>query len=368
VLSARTRLLSLLVFLAKPVVLGAQMAETRLDPAVASLNEEFGRIYTVRELADGRVLITDNSTSGRLVAADLVTGEVREIGRAGNGPGEYQHPAGRLIPLAADSTLFTSGARPPRWVLLSGSNIVGSAPPDSRAVLLAGNAVGADTLGNVLANRESGTIRRDGPYSVLRVSGVRVNRRTGRVDTIATMRGAEMSNRQVGTAAKPFMISTQVVFSTAEQSMLFADGWIAVVRIQPYHIEWVSPDGRRLLGPDLGWKPVKVDAREKQAYEARVSKRLGQKVDYSHAPWSASIPPIRQSPLLAGPEGNVWIARSLWSGMEDTRYDIVDRRGMLVGRVVMPTNERIVGFGKAVVYVAVSDDDGIERLRKHPWP
>jgi hypothetical protein len=46
----------------------------------------------------------------------------------------------------------------------------------------------------------------------------------------------------------------------------------------------------------------------------------------------------------------------------------VNRRGGLDGQLVLATNERVVGFGARSVYLSVTDDDGIQRLRRHPWP
>jgi hypothetical protein len=340
----------------------------RLKPPIASLAEEFGSIRAVRELADGRVLITDNSSASRLVVADFTTGTVREFGHAGNGPGEYQHPADRLLPLPDDSTLFTSGSRPTRWVVLHGADVVASVPMDSRAFLAANSAIGADASGNVLSNRVIGTMKYDGPYSLLEVAAIRANRPTGRVDTVAILRGAEMSNRQVGTAAKPFMISTQANFSVPEQATLFPDGWIAIVRLAPYHIEWIAPEGKRIIGPDLGWKRVEVDDREKRAYGARIAKRSASAFDHSRDPWAAVVPPIRSTAMIRTADGNLLIPRSQWSGMEGNRYDLVDRRGFRLGQLIVGDAERVIGFGRSAIYVAVADDDGIERLKKHPWP
>ena len=356
------------LLLVGPCLAGAQAREIRLKPVTASLNEEFGFIRAVRELADGRVLITDNSSSSRLVVADLTTSAVKELGRAGNGPREYQNPPDRLLPLPNDSTLLTSGGRPPRWVILHGAEVIESLPMDSRPFLAANNAIGADTQGNVLANRAVGTMKYDGPFSLQRNAAIRANRRTGRVDTVAMLRGAEMSNRQVGTAARPFMISRQANFSVPEQAMLFADGWIAVVRLVPYHVEWISPEGKVTTGPDLGWKPIKLDDREKAAYTARMSKRVDGPVDNSRDPWVEFVPPIRTTAVIAAADGSVLIPRSQWTGMEDNRYDLVDRRGFLIGQLVIGDAERVVGFGRAAIYVAVADSDGIERLKKHPWP
>lgn len=356
----------LLVALA-PAFLSAQGSPLALTAPIGRLDEEFGRIYSVRELADGRVLISDNSNASRLVVADLVAGNVKELGRVGNGPGEYQHPAGRLLALPDDSTLFVSGGRPPRWLVLHGARIVATVPADDRAFLAANNAVGADDDGNVLANRTTGGGGSNGRRPQV-VSAIIANRRTGRIDTVTRMTGLRMSIRQAGTAQRPFWIETQLNYSVAEQSMLFPDGWIATVRVDPYRVDWRAPSGHVTLGPDLGWKSPPVDAREKAAFSARVSRRVGSSVNHDNDPWTVTVPPIRSNPLLAMPDGSVLVLRSQWSGMESNRYDIVDRRGRLAGFLSLANEERVVGFGRGAVYIAIADDDGIERLRKHSWP
>ena len=41
---------------------------------------------------------------------------------------------------------------------------------------------------------------------------------------------------------------------------------------------------------------------------------------------------------------------------------------LVLGPLSMSPNERIVSLGAKSAYVAVTDDDGIQRLRRHPWP
>ena len=84
-------------------------------------------------------------------------------------------------------------------------------------------------------------------------------------------------------------------------------------------------------------------------------------------PWADRLAPIRTG-TLATPEGSILIARSQWSQVTDTRYDLVDRSGRLIGQLAMPDSERVVGFGPRSIYVAVTDGDGFQRLRRHPWP
>ena len=52
----------------------------------------------------------------------------------------------------------------------------------------------------------------------------------------------------------------------------------------------------------------------------------------------------------------------------EPRYDVIDRRGVVNGQLVLEPNERLVGFGARSVYVVERDADDIERIRRHPWP
>ena len=76
----------------------------RLTTADAVLPREFSQIRGVRELRDGRLLVTD-WTDEVLLVVDLRTGGVRQLGRKGSGPTEYRLPAA-LLPLPGDSTLL----------------------------------------------------------------------------------------------------------------------------------------------------------------------------------------------------------------------------------------------------------------------
>jgi hypothetical protein len=75
--------------LVAPAFLAAQQpSRFTLAPATTSLREEFSNLAWVRELKDGRVIITD-SRDERIVVADLRAGSVQQIGRKGRGPNEY---------------------------------------------------------------------------------------------------------------------------------------------------------------------------------------------------------------------------------------------------------------------------------------
>ena len=322
-----------------------------LRPADATLGEPFTSIYSIRELADGRLLISDNGNETRLVVADLRGDAVRTLGRQGSGPGEYRQ-AGKLFALTHDSTLLMDGDRSRRWLVLVRDSIVKTLAPDDPAVgAVPGDVFGVDSSGHVLSIRGSGADQLSREVSRLRNVAILSSRRGAKPDTILELRGYDQHVRF--NAARSFSIHTMLMGSAEEQVQLFEDGWIGIVRVEPYHVEWRRPDGRIIRGPDLPWEAPRSNATEKRADP--------------DAPWADRLAPIRRG-SHGTPEGNILIARSRWSKVTDTRYDLVDRSGRLIGQLAMPGSERVVGFGPRSVYIVTTDGDGFQRLRRHPWP
>src|SRR5687767_832776 len=97
-------------FLVAACVLGgadasAQTARVlRLTIPDPTVSEPFTLVSGVRELPDGRLLLTD-CLEQRLVVAGFRTQSVTDIGRTGSGPGEYRLPSG-LLPFRGDSTIL----------------------------------------------------------------------------------------------------------------------------------------------------------------------------------------------------------------------------------------------------------------------
>ncbi|MEX0599781.1 MAG: hypothetical protein WD205_03990, partial [Rhodothermales bacterium] len=108
----------------------------------------FTNISGLREISDGTVLVADRAEH-RLLLVDWESGTVRQIGRDGKGPGEYEVPRS-LYPLAGDSTLLTD-ARTRRWFLLFEDSIIETYPGDRSVNRVYGSILGgADRLGNIL--------------------------------------------------------------------------------------------------------------------------------------------------------------------------------------------------------------------------
>lgn len=300
-----------------------------------------------------------------MVVADLRTGRVEQIGRRGQGPNEYP----RALPIwtvGGDSSVMLDS--PQRWLMLDGARIVATLAPDAPAVsAVRGIARGTDERGHVYsADFVASGGRPVGDSTVL----LRVTRKTGAVDTLAKLKA--LVPRRASTAERNGFFSFSLpTLEAADEAVPFADGWVAIVRANPYRVEWRSADGRWTRGAPLPFVAVRADDKEKRAHMARLAAPTGKTPSPpdSIGDWPATLPPYRSPALLlASPDGRVLVPRLPLADRPEARYDVVDRRGALDGQLVLATNERIVGFGTASVYVSVTDDDGIQRLRRHAWP
>lgn len=363
----RKVLITCALLAAAPAASDAQTPVLRLEPPRDSVAYEFTRVSSVRELSDGRLLVVD-SRERNLILADPSSGAVEALGRTGRGPLEYERPT-RLIALSADSTLLLDpGNR--RWLMLVGPLIVSTLSPSDSVVERAGTAIfGADRLGHVvstaLIDREvvEGDRQRD------RIAVRRTSRHTAATDTLLVIKGAE-SQVEVETISGGVRRNVlELAMSVPEQVLLFSDGWIAIARQRPYRIEWRAASGDAMVGPVLPWPNPRVSAAEIELYRKSMEQQLGRSIP---APLTGLrfvdvVSPYSTNALQALPNGNLLVAKSRWSESQGTEYDVVDRRGRLVGQVRLPTNIRIIGVSARYVFTVSVDDDGIETLRRHRW-
>jgi len=344
-----------------------------LKPATATLPEPFSFVVAVRELSDGRVLIGDR-IEVRVVVANFATGTVRQVGRRGQGPEEFS-AVRYLHPLAGDTTLLVDRTAR-RWHLLHADQIVRPIPPDHPAFLATNGLVyGADARGALLAHADV-PFERMNPAATRLDSTIllRVAFATGVTDTMARHAPHNARIEIGGTPDRRSIGIYSQFLDAAEDALLFADGWLAIARLNPYRVDWRSPDGSWTRGAPLPFQAIRVTDREKDVYLYRREVATGRTiVARPETRWPATIPPfegspIQDTPLLALPDGRLLIARTPSADHPETRYDVVDRRGRLVMQLTMLESERIVGAGRRGLYVAALSDDGLERVRRHPLP
>jgi hypothetical protein len=244
-----------------------------------------------------------------------------------------------------------------RWLLLNGADIVATLPPMNVAIMQVYLAVpnGADRRGYVLSKRLRG--RSAGAQDS--VDLILVERRTGRTEYVGAIRAhRDMPPVRPGADGRVY----RVPLVGGEDAVLFSDGWVAIARIEPYRVDWRSPDGQWTHGAPLPFTPVRMDVRERDAYVRTHQWARSLPV------WPETAPAFDQFALLTAPSQLLVIARVPSADQPEARYDLVDHQGVPRGQIVLTGTDRLVGLGAAAAYVVTTDNDGIQRLQRHPWP
>lgn len=329
--------------------------------------EEFNRVSSVRELADGRVLVADRRE--RLVVLDWQSGTAAEISRKGEGPGEYV-AIGRLYALRGDSTLFTAGS--PRWLLIHGARVVRTVTGPIAGYQTSGEIEGLDTSGHVLdVQPRNPWLRRsvDSLALILGDSGTR------RADTLARLKGGGRNGyAELVRPGRHRTIFYMNPLATEEQAILFSDGWVAVARVDPYRVDWRAPTGAWRRGQPLPHQTVPVSQEEKCFALDQWAGEAGWCDQADALPaWPRFLPalphPWPPHPiLLALPDGRLAVRRTTSTRSSAVSYDIVDRAGRLVAILDIPVRDRLLAFGTRSVYVLEMDEDHVQTLRRHSWP
>jgi hypothetical protein len=332
----------------------------------------------MRELADGRVILTAPRDK-RVAVADFRSGTLTTVGREGHGPKEYDMIS-HVLPFAGDSTVMIS-IMGQRWLTFDGARITGKLPENAPYVVEANKwkIRGIDRTGRILLDQELVSVRGDAKENRKAPDSATIavlSRSPFRVDSIGKIRGLQRDftvRSLPNTDAK--VVSLGVIpLQVAEQVVMAPDGWVAVVRLDPYRVDWRSPDGRWVRGKPIPTPTIKVTRAEKLAYAEREAVRTGRPAPNIDriGPWPETFPAVdgefEHYPVLASPDGRLLVRKSKTIGNTSTRYDVIDRAGALVGELTLPDTDYILGFGVASAYVAAQDEDGMIRLRRHPWP
>jgi hypothetical protein len=68
----------------------------------------------------------------------------------------------------------------------------------------------------------------------------------------------------------------------------------------------------------------------------------------------------------AAPDGTVWLPSNILSPTAAAGYDVIDHNGRLAERVHLAVGQKLLGFGKGVVYVSFRDSTGVTRVGRVP--
>ena len=336
-----------------------------------------GRISGARELRDGRLLISD-AQAQLLFVLDVERQTKRQLGRTGDGPGEYRGP-GAILALSGDSSLLLDNNNR-KWYVLEADRFV-NAPlwlkdhvpawrGELSGVSSAGQYLDVTALG--VRCRASFPLPRGRPECSDSVAMVR-RRPVGTEDTVA--RGKSWF---LGSVAKQQVINgrAQSFFAmhplqSFDQGMLFPDGAIAIARVRPYAVQWISPNGTVANGPEIREPAVTLNARQQVAIAEAYTRDVNGDPIYRAADfptWPPAAPAFLSRALVPGMDGRLYVLRT-WDGASPVRrVDVFDRAGRRVGAFQIPRDERLLAVSRTSIYVARSDENEEEIVVRYGLP
>lgn len=380
------------VGLAASVPLAAQRVPlVVLTTPIAEHPEPLTQPTALRELRDGRVLVTDMDER-RLLLYDFAGGTAVAAARQGGGPLEFQIP-GALF--ASGDTTLMPDLMLRRFLILGPAGVpLGTRPmlqstDDILAVVRAGAITAIDARGR-LYSETRGMAMKEGQMPIMSdtVALVRWTRYGVKGETLATRFDKSPTPQMSGTPASSIKLRLPLVpFVARDLWQIFASGRVVVLRASDYHSEWIEPDGKRTNGPRIPSVPVPVTAadRERLRKITRDGYERGMKMGMAMARSSTTEPmpkisfdldeppewPKFKPPFVrafGAPGDFVWVATSSTVTENVITYDVLDSRGTLVKRVRFPKDVALLGFGRDVLYATRKDEDDLMYLQRYRLP
>jgi hypothetical protein len=174
-------------------------------------------------------------------------------------------------------------------------------------------------------------------------------------------------------------------FGGSDVAVVSQDGRVAVVKHDPFLVEFVNESGQKTRGQPIRYDRIRITEAHKAEWRERqrTATRISMTVDNSGRraatmgpggpvqdpdSWGGDyMPPFLgqvNNAAMFSNEGFLWLLRTTAAGQPPT-YDVIDRAGNVVHRVVLPARARLVGFGNNAVYIARLDQDDLQYLQKH---
>lgn len=344
----------------------------------ASFPHPFSRVAGLQELSEGDVLVVDGLEMA-IRRLDFKAGEYRELGRIGQGPGEFRVP-GALLRLPRDSTLLVDFGNMRMTVIDPAGTLASTSEP-----LLRGDGTfirpqATDGTGRVYF-QDTGLIRaaaRGGEAGRADSAVIaRWDRTGGSIDTVGWV-PSRLSRMQLGGGALQGV--GVAPFAVSDAWDVAADGRVAVARAHPYRLEWLLDGQLEAEGPPQDYEPIPVSRADKEAWAERISSMSvsvvasggegrGRSVslprpDIDDVDWPDVKPPFPADAVSVAPDGRAWVKRYVHAGGPAT-YDVFDSAGRRVRQVVLPEGRELVGFGDGVLYAVRLDENGLQWLERY---
>lgn len=362
-----------------------------LAKPVAEHPEPLTQPTAVRELRDGRVLITDMEER-RLLLYDFAAKTATPAARQGSGPLEYQMP-GQLFAVG-DSTVMPDIMQR-RFLYLGPTGAplrtqpILQATDDLLSVVRAGNIFAIDAAGRMYSEARAIVIKEGKlPTTSDTVALVRWSKFGVKGETLATKFDKAPAPQMSGTPGSSIKMRLPILpYVARDLWSVFPNGRVVVLRAADYHSEWIAPNGAHTSGPKVDYVPAPVTPADRErlrkntreAYERAMKLGMSMAKSSTTQPipkisfdvdepteWPKFKPPFAN--LLVAPDDLLWVATSSAGTDEVVTYDVLDVRGKLVKRVRFPKNVVVIGFGRGVIYATRKDEDDLRYLQRYSLP
>ena len=340
-----------------------------LKPLPLRVDTQFAHISAAHEIPDGRVLIS-NAKGPTLLLLDPVTGSVTPVGAAGGGADRYASPGG-LYAGSGGTTLLLDRAQARVFTISRTGELTGSRSIARRGVTSSSDAdvdqqrIDANGLAYFV------DLHRPGESLGAKESTlVRFEANAQKSESVAKLRRAEVHTVPAGDG---LTLGRRVIGSPADGWGVAPDGRVAVVRADPYRVEWHAPGGQVTRGPVIDYVPLPMTEADKKHFAS--NRRGGVSIGPVGGPptdlsklqllFAPTKPPFEPDGVLVSPDSVVWVLRTAPIDASAVIYDVFDGTGRRADRIELPGNARIVGFGQGVVYARHVDEAGRCELRKY---
>lgn len=313
----------------------------------------FGGVASVRELANGDVLVSDpeGGTVWRVAPDGARTNAVRS--------GSVGAP-GRLYAFGGDATLVFN-RRDTRFVVLRDGTVSDAPasltpPPGPMRIGMSNDLYVADAQGRLywldgVRDATSQLMRRNAD---------------GSSTALASLRNPPM--KQVREGAIGYSMS--LPFAPVDDWALGADGSLVVVRAEPYHVErWPSDGGASVRGATRAVTPVPVTAADREANRQSQAKSMAS-INISGVNTSMMALPDDAYPTHKGPfardaarvapDGVVYVHRTMPADATQQLIDVFGSDGNWRETLALPARARIVSVGAHAAYVTVPQGERVQ--------
>lgn len=328
----------------------------------ADARHQFERVDDLVVLPDGRVLVLD----GRAPAVRMYssTGRwVRDLGRIGDGPGEFREPIAMGMVPGGIGILDREGRF--ETVSLEGRPVRSSRVPlvdlrDERFALLPLRPLADGTVLMRAQQRVFGEVR--GEYrqqgGLFRASGGRVT------DSLGWFADDSGRTDRSGTPVpRPYLPSTGMLVATAGDR-------VAVMTADRATVTMLDVRGRRVARWDLQPRPANIAPAEVERLRNRTLRGFSGNELRVVREWEEGRPVLTRAPFAAGlllsaaRPGEVWIER--W-GRPNGRavWQVYRTTGGLLAEVELPSGVELMAVGPDYIVGLARDEDDVETVVRH---